>query len=348
MRAVPIGTRRSLGCWRNTTHTGGSSTRMAAHQHSVLGRRHLTQRSRRALTRERVDEGSPGVKHDKFGSLGRIRGNLFLMPLATSSDGTRIHYDIHGTGKRWAVLIQGLGLSSRHWGDQADMLASAGFRVLTIDNRGSGRSDRVRRLYSISRMAEDVTAAMDSAGAPDAAVAGISMGGMIAQEVALRHPERTSSLVLLATTAGIPHGALPRPKSLATLGRVPLFHARGQAALAYRHLFFSTRTDEEAQPLLDKLMTSWSALASDRSNGTDFALQLRAAAGHSAGFRLKRLKMPVHVISGEDDTVIPARNTPILARLIKGASSELLPKVGHAIPLECPELLTETLDRMAG
>lgn len=270
------------------------------------------------------------------------------MPIATSTDGTRINYDVHGTGKRWAVLIQGLGLSSRHWGDQAEILSSAGFRVLTIDNRGAGRSDRVRRLYSISHMAQDVAAAMDSAGAPDAAVAGISMGGMIAQEFALRYPERTSSLVLMATTPGIPHGALPRPKSLATLGRIPLFHARGEAALAYRHLFFSTRTDEEAQPLLEKLMANWGALASERASGTDFAFQLRAAASHSTGFRLKRLKMPVHVITGEDDTVIPARNTPILARLIKGASSQLLPKVGHAIPLECPELLTETLERMAG
>lgn len=313
-----------------------------------MGRKHLTHKLRRAFTGERVDEGTLGVKPRAPRELAWFSWHLFFMPLATSPDGTRIHYDTHGSGKRWAVLIQGLGLSSRHWGDQAELLASAGFRVLTVDNRGTGRSDRVRRLYSMRHMAQDVAAAMDCAGVADAAVAGISMGGMIAQEVALRYPERTNSLVLLATTPGMPHGALPRPRSLATLGRIPLFHARGEAALAYRHLFFSTRTDEEAQPLLEKLMANWGELASDRAGGTDFALQFRAAASHSAGFRLKRLKIPVHVVSGEDDTVIPAKNTPILARLIKGASSELLPKVGHAIPLERPELLTETLERMAG
>lgn len=270
------------------------------------------------------------------------------MPVAVSPDGTRIHYDVYGRGDRWVVLIQGLGLSSRHWGDQPEVVAAAGFRVLTLDNRGTGRSARVRRPYPVARMARDVVTAMDAAGAPAAAVAGISMGGMIAQEVALRHPTRVETLTLLATTPGLPHGRLPGPGALTTLGGIPLFHARGEARQAYRRLFFGTRTPDEAEPLLDRLMETWGALpAFERAGPVDFALQLRAAAAHSAGFRLEQLSMPVHLIAGEDDLVIPARNAEILSRLIPHASVELLPKVGHAVPLEHPQLLAATLSKLA-
>lgn len=269
------------------------------------------------------------------------------MPAAYSPDGTRIHYDVYGQGDRWVVLIQGLGLSSRHWGDQPQVVASAGFRVLTLDNIGTGRSGRVRRPYPIARMARDVITAMDAAGAPSASVAGISMGGMIAQEVALRHANRVETLTLLATTPGIPHGRLPSPAALAMLGGVPLFHARGEARQAYRRMFFGTRPEHEARVYVNRLMEIWDTLPDfERAAPLDFALQFRAAATHSAGFRLRRLTMPVHVAAGADDLVIPAHNAQILGRLIPHASVELLPNVGHAMPVEHPDLLVRTLSRL--
>lgn len=270
------------------------------------------------------------------------------MPRVTSQDGTNIHYDITGDGARAAVLIQGLGLSSRHWADQPGVVAQAGFRVLTPDNRGTGRSDRTERFYSIADMANDVVAAMDDAGVREAAIVGISMGGMIAQEVALRYPERVSALVLLATTAGLPHGVLPRPRAISLLGRVPYFHARGEPERAYRHLFFGARTDAEAAPLLQKIHANWGSLPeTERATGLHFARQLGAAARHSTGFRLKAIDVPTHIVAGEGDTLIPPRNTAVLGRLIRGSSVELLPKVGHAIPVECPDVIAESLCRLA-
>ena len=114
------------------------------------------------------------------------------MPIAPSR-GARIHYTEHGTRGRGpaVVLIQGLGLSSRFWFDVPELLAHDphGPRyVLAIDNRGTGRSDKPRRLWTMGTMADDVVAVLDHAGVESAFVVGISMGGMIAQHVALRHP----------------------------------------------------------------------------------------------------------------------------------------------------------------
>ncbi len=118
------------------------------------------------------------------------------------------------------VLLQGLGLSSAFWFDVPRLLASDERRprhVIAIDNRGTGRSDKPRRLWTMGTMADDVIAVLDHAGVDSAFIVGISMGGMIAQHVALRHPSRVRGLVLLATTAGFLMGALPKP---ATLGRL--------------------------------------------------------------------------------------------------------------------------------
>src|SRR3954471_2156363 len=143
------------------------------------------------------------------------------MPIAPSR-GARIHYTVRG--ERGAgpavVLLQGLGLSSRFWFDVPELLTSeAGVPryVVAIDNRGTGGSDKPRRLWTMGTMADDVIAVLDHAGVEEAFIAGISMGGMIAQHVALRHPSRVRGLVLLATTSGFLRGALPEVRAMVQL-----------------------------------------------------------------------------------------------------------------------------------
>ena len=140
------------------------------------------------------------------------------MPFATARN-ARIHYTVHGDRRGTpVVLLQGLGLSSRFWFDVPELLsedAETPRRVIAVDNRGTGRSDKPRTPWTMSTMADDVAAVLDDAGVEGAFVVGISMGGMIAQHVALRHPTRVKGLVLLATTAGFLMGALPEAKALA-------------------------------------------------------------------------------------------------------------------------------------
>src|SRR4249920_1609165 len=122
----------------------------------------------------------------------------------------KIHWESHGGIERGpaVVLVQGLGLSSRFWFDQPQRLSKKR-RVITLDNRGTGRSDKPRRPYRLPQMADDVARVIRDANAGPAIVVGISMGGMIAQHVAMRHPRDVKALVLLATTPGLPHATLP-------------------------------------------------------------------------------------------------------------------------------------------
>jgi len=110
-----------------------------------------------------------------------------------------IHYEVDGEGEP-LVLIAGTAFDPSFWDDLLPELR--GFRVLRLDNHGAGLSDAPDEAFSIEQMADDVAAVMDAAGMPSAHVYGASMGGLIAQELAIRYPERVLSLVLGATFAG--------------------------------------------------------------------------------------------------------------------------------------------------
>jgi len=121
------------------------------------------------------------------------------MPHTRSTDGIRIHYEVFGRSSAPAVLmIQGLGADKHGWDMQRFVLA-ARYRVIALDNRGAGRSDKPFGHYSLEQMADDAVSVLDAAGVERAHVVGASMGGAIAQIVALKHPERVRSLTLACT-----------------------------------------------------------------------------------------------------------------------------------------------------
>jgi pimeloyl-ACP methyl ester carboxylesterase len=112
-----------------------------------------------------------------------------------SSNGQELYYEVHGDGEP-LVLVMGIGYDSSLWKLQQVPALSKQFRVVIFDNRDAGRSSRASREYGIADMAEDVAGLLDGLDIPRAHLLGLSMGGMIAQEFALRYPERLDRLVL--------------------------------------------------------------------------------------------------------------------------------------------------------
>jgi 3-oxoadipate enol-lactonase len=129
-----------------------------------------------------------------------------------TSGSVRLHWESEGHGP-CVLLIMGLGMNATGWWRTVPVLAESR-RVVSFDNRGVGRSDRPPGQYSVAQMADDAVAVLDAAGERSASVYGISLGGMIAQELALRHPEWVDALVLGATTPG---GSLAAPVDDETL-----------------------------------------------------------------------------------------------------------------------------------
>jgi 3-oxoadipate enol-lactonase len=267
------------------------------------------------------------------------------MPFAVGPGGVRIHYRVVGDRGDNVVLVQGLGLSSRFWFEQPDLLAEDpehARRVLLLDNRGTGRSDKPRPPYRMAEMADDVVAAMDAAGMRRAVVVGISMGGMIAQHVALRHPNRVDGLVLLATTPGLPHGRLPGVRALASLLTLSLGKPRGGGKLLAKILLA-----KEHIPNARTLMREWpAAMREETMPMRAFFGQVAAILLHSTGFRLGSLDLPVVVVGAEQDVLVPPVCSKKLAELIPGAELELLADAAHGIPITDRDVVRRALERL--
>lgn len=267
------------------------------------------------------------------------------MPIAPSR-GARIHYtDFGDRDSRIAVvLLQGLGLSSMFWFDIPEMLASdprRPRRVLAIDNRGTGKSDKPRRVWTMGTMADDVVAVLDHAGVDSAFVVGISMGGMIAQHVALRHPSRVRGLVLLATTAGFLMGALPEAAALGRLLSLPLGGARAGVNLTRLLL------PESKWSRAREIFRDWpKAMREDPTVGHTFAAHMFAASTHLVAGRLKHITCPAIVVAGSHDALIPLRNARVLAKRIPRAELEVVEEAGHAVFAEDRDLVRRMIDRL--
>ena len=251
------------------------------------------------------------------------------------SGGMRIGYELRGRlhrGRPWLVLIQGMGLDRHGWARIPGKLRRR-FRLVLVDNRGCGRSDRAGRSFTVADMAGDVVAVLDAAGVGRAHVLGASLGGMVAQELAIRHPDRVDGLVLACTTPGWPF-AYPMParsvRLIATTARLP-----AEAAWR-RHLenALSARTVRECPEFVDGLVRRQGLRAADP--GT---LSAQGAAGARFAGRLRQAGIQARtlVLHGDADAVVDPRNGRLLAARIPGATLRIFPGLGHLLFWEEPE-----------
>jgi pimeloyl-ACP methyl ester carboxylesterase len=246
-----------------------------------------------------------------------------------------LEVEIHGEGEP-LVLIAGLGYDRWAWHRMIPGLARR-FQVIAFDNRGVGGSDRPAGPYSASLLARDTAGLLDALGIARAHVFGHSMGGFVAQALAIEHPDRVDRLILGATHFGGPRHVPPTPEALAVLTDVtltPVERFRRGLAISCAPGF------AEAHP---ELVAAWM----DRrvSNPVDpAAYQAQLAIGlglltEEASFerRLADVRAPTLILTGEHDQVVPPRNASLLAAAIPGSRAQILPGAGHFFPIEAPD-----------
>lgn len=240
------------------------------------------------------------------------------MPYTTTAP--RIWWEEHGSGSP-VLLVMGKGFSSAMWHRAVPALA-ARHRVVLFDNRGIGRSGQVRAPFTVGDLAEDARAVLDAAGVEQAHVYGVSMGGVVAQELALRHPERVRSLVLGCT--GAPDGTATRAaRRTALRGLLPVrLLVKAFPRQVAASLYGSGATPEAVREDL-------AVLASTRSPGRVVQAQGAAIDAFESVTRLGAVGVPTLVLHGTGDVVVPWQKGAELAELVPGARLHLLDGAGH-------------------
>lgn len=247
--------------------------------------------------------------------------------------GARIAWSIEGEG-RPLVLLNSIGTDRRLWDGMVAPLTAAGFRLLRIDTRGHGLSDAHADDYSLGLLAGDVAAVMDDAGMASAAVAGVSLGGMIAMQLAAGRPARVTRLALICTSA--------RMDQDAWASRVEVTRSSGMAAIAplaiQRFLSpkFRAAHPDVARALEDELR----------------AMSADGYAGCAASIRdmdlmseLPRINVPALIVTGARDisTPLAGHGDHLLSELSGSEGVEL--DCAHLAPIEIPDQLAQTLCR---
>lgn len=246
-----------------------------------------------------------------------------------------MHYVEAGVGTP-LVLIMGLGGDHTAWGFQMGAFAER-HRVIAFDNRGAGQTDAPDAPYTTRGMADDTAGLMDALGVDRAHVIGISMGGMIAQELALRYPERVSSLHLGCSLARPDAYLLALTASWremrAGLGREAMLRAIGL-------WLFAPTTYDERPELVETVLQNSLANPYPQSL-TGFLRQSEAVAAHDTLDRLPAIRVPTLVSVGEDDILVPPRLSRELAARMPGALLRVVPGAGHAYFLERVDIFNE-------
>lgn len=256
-------------------------------------------------------------------------------------NGIRMHYDLGGGGDP-VLLIAGLAMPGAMWRPQVKALAPH-FRVITFDNRGVGETDLPPEpVYMMAQLADDAAALLRELAISRAHVVGVSMGGTIAQELALRHPQLVRSLVLVSTWAKADARFIQVIESWTSLAsRVPIEER-------YRHVFFPWVFSPAFFDKKDNVETAFrGALAlSHQAKAEAIERQARGIVAWN-GTRVPRLgaiKVPTLVVGGKDDILTPPECSRALAKLIRRARLSLMPG-GHSLILEHTDAFNRALLR---
>jgi len=245
-----------------------------------------------------------------------------------------VFYDDYGAGHP-VLFMSGLGSTRLGWWKQIEPF-SRKFRVINMDNRDAGDSALGTGPYTIADMSEDTAGVIKNLNLGRTSIIGISMGGMIAQELAIRHPELVDKLVLVSTTAGGPTGVNAKPEIAALLMRAGEESIETRVRRTFTAIAgegYMAKHPEDLDQIVKNSIAKPMSLES-------YQRQLGACIAHwSKGVadRLSQIAAPTLVVHGDYDPLIPYANGKYLAEHIKGAWLITFPGVGHLSMIESPE-----------
>jgi 3-oxoadipate enol-lactonase len=257
------------------------------------------------------------------------------------ANGINIQYELQGAGTP-LVLISGLGYPAWQWKRMLPYLTPH-FQVVTFDNRGVGGTDKPAGPYNAGLLAADTAALLDALGISSAVVMGHSMGGFIAQELALSYPAIVNKLVLSSTNFGGPHHVPITMEAMTVMADVtsdPVTRFKNGLVVSTAPGF------AEKHPELIQEWLEWRI-----ANPIDPAgYQAQMAIGlalipEAASFehRLPGIKVPTLILFGAHDKVVPPANADLLARKIPDNKVIIIPDAGHFFPMETPEAASQAV-----
>jgi pimeloyl-ACP methyl ester carboxylesterase len=257
------------------------------------------------------------------------------MPRARNGD-VEIEYQSFGDDRPEAVLlVNGLGSQMTRWPEAfCEKLVAKGFRAIRFDNRDTGLSTWPAEKYALTDMADDAVAVLDAAGVDRAHVAGVSMGGMIVQRLALDHPGRVLSMTSIMSTTGEPSTMNPAPAAGGVLTQPAPDPAVDYEAYVAHGVRNARIIGSPAYPWTEAEIRGRVIAEHARAfNPAGVARQMSAVRGDGDRTEaLKELKIPVVVLHGADDPLLPKAGGEATAAAIPGAELRIVPGMGHDLP----------------
>ena len=254
------------------------------------------------------------------------------------SNGAKLYYEEQGQGEP-LILIMGFTVSSVGWHWNVEGFAKS-FRTITFDNRGVGQSDKPDEPYSMTMFADDTASMLDHLNIDQANVFGISMGGMIAQEFALRHPGRVKNLILGCTNCGGEKAMLSQdPEVVNMLNNIADFDVE-QAALAMTKVAV---TPWFIQKHMNTLLELNQLSAQHPTPKHGMINQMAAIQGHDTYERLSNITVPTLVITGKEDGLVPPENSATLAQRIPNADLAILSNASHLFNIELAQTTVDVV-----
>lgn len=255
------------------------------------------------------------------------------MPTAKVGD-INVNYKVQGEGEA-LVLINGCGSNSSSWFLEIPTFSQE-FQVVTFDNRGTGQSDKPDIPYTMEMMAGDVAGLLEAIGIDAAHIYGVSMGGMIAQEFALRYSQKVISLILGCTNCGGRHTIIPDAEVMTFLfdeermkRLTPEEGARESLPFLFSQEFIDNNPD-----IVEQFIAN---LVEYPTPLHGYQRQAYAIIGHDTYDRLPQIQAPTMIIAGTADRLVPVQNSRLLASRIPDAKLVILQNMGHGYLVEAAD-----------